>query len=536
MLDFDYLLGALADFSPTVILPTDAVPFAVCLEGGEARSFEPSARLIRISVGDVPPERLEALRETVLFVIGGGDDAPYLAAGAPAVRFPAQTPVRELYDRASEALADLGRLHRARRKMYDALESHKGLDALLKIAEEAFGNPVAIFDISSRLIACGEAYAVDNSDAAWQDYKAHGSISPEFAQKFSYDELFTRVMESTDPFFFDLSDRGLTKRLLCRIFIGGVSVGHCTVLERDAPFTELDVEIMRSFASVIGVLLERGSYLPYKNTVDGLILQELYSGAIAGKPAFLKRAAPFKWTMQQYWIVINIFIGEKRRSSLNLSTIFLDSLTQTLPREKCTVHFLSEDERVIALLNTAQDGVGELLAELDAFLQKEGMIGTVSRSFTDVMEFRRHVDFTEALIETALISGRHCGLFNGDDLFFENAAFVLDRYSDLQCHCLSELIAVRRRDAEEGTDYYNTIRVYLESGLSATQCAERLYMHRNTIIRRVERFCQLTGLDLSGEDVYKLYFSYKLLEYRDLVGSAPHDLKNTRKPGAGPAR
>lgn len=533
MLDFDYLIGRLSAFSPTVILAADSTPAAVWLDdGGSIPGRALSGQLIRIMRGDAAEELLPGMKGGILFLIGGRDCGRYCDSGIPAVRFPESTSAPRLFDAISDALAAIGRLREARSGLYGALEAHKSIDVILQIAEEVFGNPVAVFDISSRLICGSESFLTDNSDAAWQDYKKHGSISMEFAQRFSYDDLFMRVMESPDPFFFDLSGKGLTKRLLSRVLLGGVSVGHCTVLERNTPLSELDVEIMRSLTSVIGAVLERNNYLPYKNTVDGVILQELYTGKIADRTSFLKRAAPFKWSMKSNWFVINIFIGEKRRSALNLSTIFLDSLTQMLPTGKCSARFLIEDDRVIALLNTSCGEITDLLAELNHFLEAENMMGTVSRRFSDIMEFRKHVDFTERLIETALISGKHFGLYDGDALFFQNAAFVLDRFSDLQCHCLSKLIDIRQRDADEGTDYYNTVKTYLESGRSATTCAEKLFMHRNTIIRRIERFEHITGFDLSGEDVYKLYFSYKLLEFKEMLGSAPHDTLNRHGPGA----
>ncbi len=46
----------------------------------------------------------------------------------------------------------------------------------------------------------------------------------------------------------------------------------------------------------------------------------------------------------------------------------------------------------------------------------------------------------------------------------------------------------------------NTISVFLDSGLNIAECARRLYLHRNTLIYRLDKIQQLTGLDIRNFD------------------------------------
>lgn len=48
-----------------------------------------------------------------------------------------------------------------------------------------------------------------------------------------------------------------------------------------------------------------------------------------------------------------------------------------------------------------------------------------------------------------------------------------------------------------GDELLNTVRAYLESGGRRDLAAERLHMHQNTVSYRLNRFCELTGADLS---------------------------------------
>ena len=53
-------------------------------------------------------------------------------------------------------------------------------------------------------------------------------------------------------------------------------------------------------------------------------------------------------------------------------------------------------------------------------------------------------------------------------------------------------------DLQNGSDYRNTLKVYLQNERNITETSRRLYIHRNTLLYRIERLKELTGLDLDN--------------------------------------
>lgn len=51
-------------------------------------------------------------------------------------------------------------------------------------------------------------------------------------------------------------------------------------------------------------------------------------------------------------------------------------------------------------------------------------------------------------------------------------------------------------DLERGSDLVKTLRVYFAAGANASEAADRLFLHRNSMLYRMERVRRLTGLDL----------------------------------------
>lgn len=51
-------------------------------------------------------------------------------------------------------------------------------------------------------------------------------------------------------------------------------------------------------------------------------------------------------------------------------------------------------------------------------------------------------------------------------------------------------------DHKRGSDLIRTLSVYFDTGTNASETADRLFLHRNSLLYRLERIQELTGLDL----------------------------------------
>lgn len=53
-------------------------------------------------------------------------------------------------------------------------------------------------------------------------------------------------------------------------------------------------------------------------------------------------------------------------------------------------------------------------------------------------------------------------------------------------------------DRERRSDLVKTLKVYFDTGANASEAAERLFLHRNSMLYRLSRVEKLTGLDLKN--------------------------------------
>ena len=59
---------------------------------------------------------------------------------------------------------------------------------------------------------------------------------------------------------------------------------------------------------------------------------------------------------------------------------------------------------------------------------------------------------------------------------------------------------LEEHDRARRSDLVRTLRAYFAAGGNASEAAERLFLHRNSMLYRLERIQKLTGLDLKDPD------------------------------------
>jgi len=56
-------------------------------------------------------------------------------------------------------------------------------------------------------------------------------------------------------------------------------------------------------------------------------------------------------------------------------------------------------------------------------------------------------------------------------------------------------------DRERRSDLVRTLRAYFAAGANASEAADRMFLHRNSMLYRLERIRKVTGLDLKDPGV-----------------------------------
>ena len=82
-----------------------------------------------------------------------------------------------------------------------------------------------------------------------------------------------------------------------------------------------------------------------------------------------------------------------------------------------------------------------------------------------------------------------------------------DRES-LRDYCRECLDALKEHDEKNGTDYVETLRLYLENNSSVTAVAELTFVHRNTVNYKIKKIKEILGCELDQSDKLRLMLAF----------------------------
>lgn len=72
-------------------------------------------------------------------------------------------------------------------------------------------------------------------------------------------------------------------------------------------------------------------------------------------------------------------------------------------------------------------------------------------------------------------------------------------------YCEKKLSPLEEIDRLRGTDYVHTLEVYLENGNDLLHSAQKMYIHRNTMINRMKKITSILGEDINDPKVRAEY-------------------------------
>jgi len=139
-----------------------------------------------------------------------------------------------------------------------------------------------------------------------------------------------------------------------------------------------------------------------------------------------------------------------------------------------------------------------------------------SNEFSNILELQNYWKQAEVALRVGLSAASSFWYHRFSDrvtayLLQQSVAELDPRYV-----CAPQLLELKKQDEENGTDYFNSLKVYLRNSMNAVQTAKDLFIHRGTMNYRLKRIEELTDLDLTDPDI-RLYLeiSFKILEMQE---------------------
>ncbi|WP_296560608.1 helix-turn-helix domain-containing protein [uncultured Acetobacterium sp.] len=376
---------------------------------------------------------------------------------------------------------------------------YKGADMqeLLDLTEPYFKNPAFIANWHGEVLAFTNAYANDYFRSAWQHIVRKRRLPLSSVQTLRNSPNYYTVTHKNTTAIFEFPDSNFT------CIIGKMDSPldyhlYLQIMQYQTPVTDTTCVLATMLLSALA------SISPPKEATS---LSELFCDLLDKKPVDRDKLnwvlVTLGWEKCKRFLLLSFWNSEG-----SLTAEFLcGELKNSLVRGQMFIW----NERPLMLI--CESDFGEVRVQIEQLVNELSFICGVSMPFScwDMLP----VQFTQT--ETAI---RYCEQNCRISLCIDHIwKYLFDQLEDLVS--ISQLfhpaiITLADYDRKKNAQLLRTLYVYLSNERSLSLSADKLFIHRNTLLYRLHQINELINVDLSNEEVRAhIMLSYRMMKNAD---------------------
>ena len=299
-------------------------------------------------------------------------------------------------------------------------------------------------------------------------------------------------------------------RCMCvNLFYDEKPVGRIIVNEVHRPFHDTDLALLAHLAKYVedayNDLIQTRGYPVFE--LRNAISQAL-DGRDPGAAGLTETFGRYRWERGHAYVCLKFASSEITSPE---RYYFCREIEKRFA-ESCALEF---DENIVMVVNLSLAG-----ETMDSFLQNLGSFAKegahkfgASTEFHDISSLKWFYQQACIALEAGLRGKLADWVFRFDDVKLPYLMGKCAEELPPDFVCQPDLVRLRRIDAETGSDYYGSLSHYLKSCRNAVQASGELFIHRLTLIYRLNKIKDMTSLKWdTPEDYFKLLLSVYILE------------------------
>ncbi len=381
-------------------------------------------------------------------------------------------------------------------KLMDTIQSGGSLHDLLELGAHETGRFHVLADATFYIRETGGDPAIVTANAnSAAALEARSMPLPVIMRINAMEGVRSRNRKS---YVIDIPELG-TASTISNLFVDDEHEGWLITFSFDGFNTQAQLDLQDAFAKKLEWALR-----VQQNDDGGMsrasVFTDIISGILDDEATAYRRLATLGWKRDDAKAVYAICQVEQHMNPQHVVERFLDNLDIS---SVC----VSYEGDLLFFVNASQATLDVLEERMRATLTMCGCAAGRSTLFKNIMEMGSQRDAAKVAAQAAVRSGQivtyqEVKLPYSLSLLREKAA------ADVSHDALATL---REYDAAHDTDMFETLASYLVHGSNATATARTLFIHRSTLLYRLERIEELTGVSLDDPDErFLLELSFRL--------------------------
>ena len=409
-------------------------------------------------------------------------------------------------------------LHMKKCEIYDSLFTTNSLDDIINITEKYLNNPIFILDTSYHIITRSNLAKTINSSIEThngENYLLLNNIELMIKEK-CIDTIYTK-----DNSFFHYSTQSF---IFCSIRVMDITVAYICILQNIREFKEEDLEIANVLSKVASMHMQKENFFISSSGLDEeYYLMDLLINKINDIQYVKERLKYINFNLNENCLMVSIPFKQKyqdSRHNFGLKELMkrlkniLGNCISTYYKDMIVFLVSNEHEQVIPInvkknlleflkLNNLNCGMSIIFENLlyiqDFFYQSMYAIRLSKNSEID------RIFYFEECIECYLF---YVSEGNNNDSYKINLLTLVHPW----------IIKLIKFDKENKTEFFKTLKSYIENNRNSNITSNKLNIHRSTLFYRFNKMQDFLCISLdNSNNLFNLELSFKILDYNNII-------------------
>lgn len=407
--------------------------------------------------------------------------------------------------------------------------THQGIQELIEQASDLLGNPLLLMEEDGKFLA-------------WRSWLPEGDHGPILAERMRH-ELECTAMDTLHVQW--LSKSGVLDKMskekasqiyfdryldctaaIAPIIIGSVEVAWLHMVEFCRPFEDTNLECFDILAKLLSQEIQKNDLFVHtsKSSTD-YFLQELLETKYPNKLAIERQLEALHFVPKHYF-----YLAILQFSTDHPSRISFEALENQLRGILNGCMWCVYQEHFVILFT--QDEAMPFNPSAKNVLRRVAIANGITVGISNCFSSLTEIHLADSQAQSAVHFGRRIPITYNTGrpvCHYYQYAFLemlekCGRDCDLTQYCAPMLLQLLDYDRKNGTDLMNTLFEYLENSRNINQTTKALYIHKNTLLNRLNRIRSVMDCDLNNSwDRFLLSLSFRVLTYQNIY--RPNSIK-----------
>ena len=378
--------------------------------------------------------------------------------------------------------------------MKHLIVNNAGIAELVKASLPVFDNCISVIDYNLRMLADSEV-AEENGKIKAKPSENFDFVPDHISVFFA--DRYDEYVKNEEPYIYKGQPINPNGTNYCiNLFVGGNYILTCILRDEIHPLKESDFISFQQFADYIALAI---SSKPLEDESGIVTIKKLIRDIIKDNPI---RGSDLNILNKKLGIDLNnsnwhcLAIKQASKNTA-LPPNYLCSIIEKLLPESTAIPY--ENMILCVCGGKVRSGIKNERI-LKSYLEKTDFWAGISSAFTDIADAKIYFNQAKQLMNMGLRVLPEKRVYTVEE---DMITYMLDNCSgEFNSEMLLSDSLHKLKNLDSNVDYWDTLKVYLDNECNASKTAKDLYIHRSTLLTRIERISSIVDMETPLQKLY----------------------------------